>query len=134
MKHLLNNLTEEEKNSIRRQHTGGMNVVTENFSKLINTKSGDVKLFLNEQTASNDPLIKKGYQLVEINSLPNGQQKDRLLQLIEKYPTYKYYVKGNVKLISDGKMVIFVVSPERWKYGVGPFPIEKLDDRYDSSI
>ena len=49
MKHLLNNLTEEEKNSIRNQHTGGMNVVTENFSKLINTKSGNVKLFLNEQ-------------------------------------------------------------------------------------
>jgi len=35
MKHLLNNLTEDEKNSIRGQHTGGMNVVTENFSKLI---------------------------------------------------------------------------------------------------
>ena len=51
MKHLLNNLTEEEKNSIRNQHTGGMNVVTENFSKLINTKSGDAKLFLNEQQA-----------------------------------------------------------------------------------
>lgn len=49
MKHLLNNLTEEEKNSIREQHTGGMNVIIENFSKLINTKSGDVKLFLNEQ-------------------------------------------------------------------------------------
>ena len=48
MKHLLNNLTEEEKNSIREQHTGGMNVVTENFSKLINTKSGNVKLFLKE--------------------------------------------------------------------------------------
>ena len=50
MKHLLNNLTEEEKNSIRSQHTGGMNVVTENFSKLISTKSGDVKLFLKEDS------------------------------------------------------------------------------------
>ena len=50
MKHLLNNLTEEEKNSIRGQHTGGMNVVTENFSKLINTKSGDAKLFLKEDS------------------------------------------------------------------------------------
>jgi len=49
MKHLLNNLTEEEKNSIREQHKGGMNVVTENFSKLINTKSGDVKSFIKEQ-------------------------------------------------------------------------------------
>jgi len=49
MKHLLNDLTEKEKNSIREQHTGGMKVVTENFSKLINTKSGDVKPLVNER-------------------------------------------------------------------------------------
>jgi len=49
MKHLLNDLTEKEKNSIREQHTGGMKVVTENFSKLINTKSGNVKPLVNEQ-------------------------------------------------------------------------------------
>ena len=49
MKHLLNDLTEKEKNSIREQHTGGMNVVTENFSKLINAKSGDVKPLVSEQ-------------------------------------------------------------------------------------
>ena len=48
MKHLLNDLTEKEKNSIREQHTGGMNVVTENFSKLINAKSGNVKPLVNE--------------------------------------------------------------------------------------
>jgi hypothetical protein len=49
VKHLLNNLTEQEKNSIREQHTGGMKVVTENFSNLINIKSGNVKP-LTEQT------------------------------------------------------------------------------------
>ena len=49
MKHLLNDLTEQEKNSIREQHTGGMKVITENFSKLINAKSGDVKPLVNEQ-------------------------------------------------------------------------------------
>jgi hypothetical protein len=54
MKHLLNDLTEQEKNSIREQHTGGMNVVTENFSKLLNTKSGDVKPFVNEDESSID--------------------------------------------------------------------------------
>jgi hypothetical protein len=48
MKNLLNDLTEKEKNSIREQHTGGMNVVTENFSKLINAKSGDVKPLVTE--------------------------------------------------------------------------------------
>lgn len=43
MKHILNNLTEEEKNAIREQHTGGMKVMNENFSKLVNTKLGEVK-------------------------------------------------------------------------------------------
>ena len=43
MKHLLNNLSEEEKNSIREQHTGGMKVVNENFDKLLNAKLGDAK-------------------------------------------------------------------------------------------
>ena len=74
MKHLLNNLTEEEKNSIREQHTGGMNVVNENFSKLINTKSGDVKTYLGEQSETttsggekqvSGPFYKKGYEAVK---------------------------------------------------------------------
>jgi len=43
MKHLLNNLSEEEKNSIREQHVGGMKVTTENFLKLVNSKSGTIK-------------------------------------------------------------------------------------------
>jgi hypothetical protein len=53
MKHILNDLTEIEKNSIREQHTGGMKVTTDNFSKLINSKSGEVKTIVNEQLASN---------------------------------------------------------------------------------
>jgi hypothetical protein len=43
MKHILNNLSEEEKNAIREQHTGGMKIMTENFSKLLNSKLGDAK-------------------------------------------------------------------------------------------
>jgi len=49
MKHILNNLSEEEKNAIREQHTGGMKVMTENFSKLLNSKLGDAKPLVNEQ-------------------------------------------------------------------------------------
>jgi hypothetical protein len=49
MKHILNDLSEQEKNFIREQHTGGMNVMTEGFSKLINSKLGDVKPLVNEQ-------------------------------------------------------------------------------------
>jgi hypothetical protein len=58
MKHLLNNLTEQEKNAIREQHTGGMKVMTENFSRLLNSKLGDSKPLVSEQ---NTPVkLKKG--------------------------------------------------------------------------
>ena len=49
MKHLLNDLSDEEKNGIREQHLGGKKIVIENFNKLINTKLGDAKPYLNEE-------------------------------------------------------------------------------------
>ena len=54
MKHILNDLTEQEKNAIREQHTGGMKVMTENFSKLINSKLGDSKPLVNEEVNKED--------------------------------------------------------------------------------
>jgi hypothetical protein len=48
MKHLLNNMSEEEKNAIREQHTGGMKVITENFNKLLGSKLGNVKPLVSE--------------------------------------------------------------------------------------
>ena len=50
MKHLLNNLSEEEKNNIRQKHKGGLKVTTENFKRLVDTKSGLVKPLVNEQS------------------------------------------------------------------------------------
>jgi hypothetical protein len=52
MKHILNNLSEEEKNAIREQHTDKLKVATENFSKLVESKLGDVKLILSEEKKS----------------------------------------------------------------------------------
>jgi len=43
MKHLLNNLSEEEKNSIRGQHTGGMEVSNSRFNSLLENKLGNSK-------------------------------------------------------------------------------------------
>ena len=48
MKHLLNDLTEEEKNSIREQHEGGMEVMNENFHKMVNKELGHVNLYEQE--------------------------------------------------------------------------------------
>ena len=55
MKHILNNLSEQEKNSIREQHTGGMKVMTENFNKLLNSKLGDSKPLVSEQSMTPQP-------------------------------------------------------------------------------
>lgn len=52
MKHILNNLSEQEKNSIREQHTGGIKIINENFSKLLNSKLGDSKPLVSEQAAT----------------------------------------------------------------------------------
>ena len=54
MKHILNNLSEEEKNAIREQHTGGMKVMTENFNKLINSKLGDSKPLVSEPSLDHE--------------------------------------------------------------------------------
>ena len=58
MKHLLNNLSEEEKNSIREQHEGGMKLDTSRFKTLLEGKSGNVK-----------PLVEQ----VEDDELPIGE-------------------------------------------------------------
>lgn len=57
MKHLLNNLSEEEKNAIRSKHTGGMKLTNENFSRLVNSKLGDSKPLLKEDKK----VIKEGF-------------------------------------------------------------------------
>jgi murein DD-endopeptidase MepM/ murein hydrolase activator NlpD len=57
MKHLLNNLSEEEKNSIRNQYTGEIKVVTENFKKLLNSKLGDVRPLVDDELLIEEKLI-----------------------------------------------------------------------------
>ena len=53
MKHILNDLSSEERNSILEQHQGGIKIKTENFSKLVNNKLGNSKPFLSEQETPN---------------------------------------------------------------------------------
>ncbi len=48
MKHLLNDLSSDEKNRIREQYEGGMSVDTSKFKNLVETKLGDPKPLVNE--------------------------------------------------------------------------------------
>jgi hypothetical protein len=53
MKHLLNNLSEEEKNSIREQHTDRIKIDTSRFKSLMESKLGDVKPLVEQVFQSN---------------------------------------------------------------------------------
>ena len=84
MKHLLNNLSNEEKNRIREQYEGGMSVNTSKFKKLLESTSGNVKPLIMEQesdmviTLPSDAPIKdeKGNYLKDDESLTlyNGDE------------------------------------------------------------
>ena len=52
MKHILNEMSEEERNSIRSQHTGSLQVQTEKFKALVEKKLGEAKPLINEQFES----------------------------------------------------------------------------------
>ena len=85
MKHLLNNMSEEEKNSIREQHTGGMKVMTENFNKLLSSKLGDSKP-LTEQTSPKPDvscLEKAGYK----------KGKDFYFSIKRKFPRHNAFLR-----------------------------------------
>jgi len=50
MKHLLNDMSSEEKNSIREQHTGGIKIDTSRFRSLLESTLGNAKPLVNEQS------------------------------------------------------------------------------------
>ncbi len=78
MKHLLNDLSEEVKNSIREQHYGGKKIVIENFKKLIETKSGDVKPYITEST-----LDKKSFE-AKMETAPEDNIDNAINSLVGK--------------------------------------------------
>jgi hypothetical protein len=89
MKHLLNNISEEEKNRIREQHEGGMNLSIDNFKKLVETKLGDAKPYLTE--ASQETCEQCGGRIVEGECVEQcgfmGEELDESLGLKIKYLT-----------------------------------------------
>lgn len=101
MKHLLNNLSEEEKNSIREQHTGGMKIAIDNFKKLVETKQGDVKPYLNESIAG------KGLEL-----FIRGQRR-----INQQEPDFRVIIQGPVKFVSDHHIAIPVMSSDKKRKG-----------------
>jgi hypothetical protein len=98
MKHILNNLSEEEKNSIREQHTDVTKIVTENFTRLINSKLGDVKTFISEQL---EPTMKIGRLVNTIRGIADFTNipDDKIQGMVNSYADlYNKEVNGESNL------------------------------------
>jgi len=105
MKHILNDLTEQEKNAIREQHTGGMKVMTEKFSKLTNSKLGDSKPLVNEQSALG--AVGNGLEI-------NGQLGNVILQTL---PTTSLFNMIKSAASGDAKSFNQVLDQEKSRLG-----------------
>ena len=103
MKHLLNSLTENEKKSIREQHTGGMKVMTENFSKLINTKSGDVRTLV-EQPVEEPPIQPQPTPTPTPNSTTNP------LKRLTGSGTWRIVKNGNIQFSDSTGTVVLEIG------------------------
>ena len=69
MKHLLNDMSFEERQNIREQHEGGMSIDTSKFRKLMESKLGNVKPLITEALAAHAGEIQKFLQLNQDNTL-----------------------------------------------------------------
>lgn len=89
MKHLLNNLSEQEKNSIREQHEGGMKLDTSRFRTLLEGKSGNVKPLVEQDEPSTEDelgeMVGVDYMSDELGESSSLSSNRGLEKLIEKH-------------------------------------------------
>jgi len=110
MKHLLNNMSEEEKNSIREQHSGGIKLDNKKFQMLVESKLGEVKPFLlNEQFAR--PMeswerIDKAFECTGLKTEGAGWTAQSM-EILEKMPLLSKIMSATNELD--------MTNPSKWK-------------------
>jgi hypothetical protein len=130
MKHLLNDLSDEEKNRIREQHSGGKKIVIENFKKLVDTKLGDAKPYLNEEEemkgAPQRITAKEGYNYtydiapISLNKEDIEKRKgldfDELKFVVKTFPNENIVVniegetRGWTASLSNGSLILDMIT------------------------
>lgn len=104
MKHILNNLSDGEKKTILEQHTGGMTVMTENFSRLIKSSLGNVKPLVNEQADDqNTHRYDKGEQSPGIEKFMANPSDETISNGLLNELRNDPYGKGKIVIIFNGE-------------------------------
>jgi hypothetical protein len=104
MKHILNDLTDKEKQSILEQHKGGMKVVNENFSKLIKATLGDAKPLVSEQADDqNTHRYDKGEQSPGIEKFLSNPSDEKISTGLLNQLRNDPFGKGKIVIIFNGE-------------------------------
>lgn len=78
MKHLLNDMSQEEMNSIREQHAGGKKITVENFSNMVNKKLGEVPTLISESELDEQNRLKAALKGIGANrGVRKSERQDR---------------------------------------------------------
>ena len=107
MKHLLNDMSFEERQNIREQHTGGMKVMSDSFRRLVNGKLGDSKPLVSEQVTGDTtttPVAAGG----------GGAAVESVSTIVSSFPNIK--ISGTPKKHTNG---ITVMWDEKLPSGTG---------------
>jgi len=106
MKHLLNDIPEWERNSIREQHKGGTTIDTSRFKKLMESKLGNVKPLINEMDdedymSSADDINSEGESMdtIKVGLVDNSYFKYLDFRKEENPPNY---TQNYLKLTQEG--------------------------------
>ena len=92
MKQLLNDMSFEERQNIREQHTGGMKVMSGSFRRLVNAKLGDSKPLISEQPTPPAP----------DSTIPTPPAPDSTIPT-PPAPQKLRLPNCNTKMVNDGK-------------------------------
>ena len=104
MKHILNNLTDKEKQAILEQHKGGMKVMTESFSKLIKATLGDAKPLVIEQAEDqNTHRYDKGEQSPGIEKFLSNPSDEKISTGLLNQLRNDPFGKGKIVIIFNGE-------------------------------
>lgn len=113
MKHLLNNLSEEEKNSIREQHEGGMKLDTSRFRTLLEGKSGNVKPLVEQDEPSTedmplDPIEDELEEMVGVDYMSDELGEDSSDYRMYDLPEIHQSIEDEIEGMSDDEAIEFL--------------------------
>lgn len=113
MKHLLNNISDDEKRSILEQHKGGMKIYNEKFDALINKRLGEIDLF---EQQFKERVDEKTFSTGNVVDLPQ-EIKDRLLEIGQNSKDFiSYRQTGSMKdgELNDNAKAYYLMPLAQW--------------------